>query len=213
MLGYRVDVHHNKEQFRQEVQKFQEAENHENQDGLFGPGTRRLLAEVLCKRIGDEAFSRMKDPEKGGSKTVFLSYAWKDADKVNKIDQWLRDRGVVVRRDNRDFMPGEKLPESITDAIVECDKVIAVYSQNSKSRDWPRFELSVAEQQERTKGRSIIIYLKLDQSLLPKHDPLRIAVVAKGRRLKEFGEQLLNGILEAEPTAPRYDYDEDEVFN
>ena len=51
------------------------------------------------------------------------------------------------------------------------DKVIAVYSENSKSRDWPTFEHQIAEQVEKQLDVSMLIYLRLDGAPLEAHDP------------------------------------------
>jgi hypothetical protein len=199
------------EQLEATVLEFQKSYNHRNRDGLFGPGTRRLLATVLADKVGPRALSVLKNFEDTTTATVFLSYAWADSPAVDKIDQWLRDNGVRVNRDSRDFAPGQQLPEAIKDAIVQADKVLVVYSANSKDRDWPRFELSVAEQKEQEGGqRGFIIYLILDNVPLPKHDPNRIAVLSRGKSVRQIGEELLRGIIGHKGEPPRIEFDENE---
>jgi len=178
LLGIRIESGTRyDDKLKSAVLEFQETYSHENQDGLFGPGTRRLLAQVLDTEIGARALSVFAAPRTAATPLVFLSYAWADSGAVDKIDQWLRDQGIAVRRDTRDFTPGQQLPEAIKDAIVQATKVLVVYSANSKDRDWPRFEISVAEQREEKDGcRDLLMYLVLDETPLPKHDPHRIAV-------------------------------------
>jgi hypothetical protein len=211
LLGYKLapsDLYD--KELEEVVLAFQYDNNHTALDGLVGPGTRRLLTEMLLSKRGEKAFTRMKHPEGRQPPIVFLSYAWKDTPVVNKLDQWLRDHGIRVLRDTRNFKPGHQIPNSIRDAIIQADKVVAVYSTRSKHRDWPRFEISIAEEQEKTSTGPLLIYLILDNTQLPKYDPHRIAIKAKGRALREVGQDLLKGILGQEPEPARYDYDENE---
>jgi hypothetical protein len=200
------------EELENAVLEFQKAYNHNNKDGFFGQGTRKLLAEVLMKEYGSSIISEFTDFKKNNPLTLFISYAWQDKDTVNKIDQWLRDNGIKVRRDIYDFIPGKQLPEEIEKTIVESDKVLAVYSISSKDRDWPRFEISVAEKVEKDKRGHFIIYLILDDASLPKHDVNRIAITAKGKKLRVIGEQIIKGMNNNSSEPPRYDYNDDEVL-
>lgn len=189
---------------------FQTDNKHTALDGYVGPGTRQRLTQKLIEKQGERVFATTKHPEGYQPPIVFLSYAWEDTEKVNKIDQWLRDNGIRVLRDNRDFVPGTLIPKAILQALVQADKVIAVYSSKSRHRDWPRFEINRAEQEEQMGRRHLLIYLVLDDTPLPSHDPYRIAVMAKGRVLREIGKDLLKGILGQKIEPPRYDYNENE---
>lgn len=212
LLGLRVPAGQEyDDELRDRVREFQQKYHHRNTDGLFGPGTRRLLAQKLAAVSGEHALALLRPLDHGGLKAplVFLSYAWADSSAVDRIDQWLRDHGIRVHRDTRDFNPGQQLPDAIRDAIVQADKVIAVYSSHSRSRDWPRFELALAEQQEHAKNApDLLIYLVLDDTPLPQHDPNRIAVTASGKTVRQIGEQLLRGILNTKGESPRIDFDE-----
>ena len=68
-LGYTIHFEDNGGQeydqaLEQQVLQFQRDNNHTSQDGLFGPGTRQLLARVLFEKRGPRAFGHMRDPEK-----------------------------------------------------------------------------------------------------------------------------------------------------
>lgn len=194
------------------VLAFQTDYKHTSLDGYVGPGTRRLLTKKLLEKRGEQPFRRMTLPKGNQPPLVFLSYAWEDAKRVDKIDQWLRDHGIRVERDMRDFIPGKKLPQEITDAIARADKVIAIYSFKSRERDWPRFEINIAEQHEKNKKRDLLIYVVLDDAPLPKHDPHRIAVMAKDRTLGDVGKDLLRGIVGPKGKPLRYNYNENEAL-
>jgi hypothetical protein len=202
-LGYNIAPGNSFDQeLERRVLSFQEDHNHRAVDGQVGPGTRRLLTEVILSEIGLAFFERLEAPHGTEQPQVFLSYCWDDSEVVDQVDQWLRDQGIRVWRDTRDFLPGKQIPTLITETIKQADKVIAVYSRKSKARDWTSFEIRIAEDLERD-GKEVLIYLVLDDTPLPKHDPNRLAVMAKGCTLKEVGQKLLHGILGRRPEPPR----------
>lgn len=198
------------EQLEKCVLRFQKAHKHNVTDGQVGPRTRRRLTTVLLSQAGISPFQRMDDPAPSQSKRVFLSYAWGDGEVVDKLEQWLIRNGITVLRDKWSFPPGNQLPEMIRAKILESDKVIAVYSQRSKGRDWPAFEIRLAEERERG-GQTVLIYLVLDETPLPEPDPNRIAVLAKGRTFGEVGEELLHGINEGGKQRPQVEVSDDEI--
>jgi hypothetical protein len=141
---------------------------------------------------------------------VFLSYASGDAARVNKLDQWLRDNGVRVIRDTADFIVGTTIPENIRRSVAQADKVVVVFSVNSRDRDWLGFERAVAEEIERRIDKPILIYLCLDDTKLMTHDPLRLAITTAGRSLREIGSDILHALKGTKLEPTRYEYDEKE---
>jgi hypothetical protein len=199
------------EELELRVISFQKEYGHNIIDGQIGPGTRRRLTRAVLAKVGPSFFARLESPQKPSSPRVFLSYAWEDGKIVDKLDQWLRDQNIRVWRDTREFAPGKQIPDLIRTAIREADKVVAVYSRRSKGRDWPAFEIKIAEELEKD-GKEVLIYLALDDTPLPSHDPHRLAVMGKGRTLKEVGNDLLHGILGWRREVQRIEYDENEVI-
>lgn len=198
------------EELRAHVRTLQKKCGHRATDGLVGPGTRRMLASQLLARFDADIFFRLVHPESDGRVSLFLSYAWADETPVGKLDQWLRDRGVRVIRDQHWFVSGQTLPTNITNAVATSDKVLAVYSKHSIDRDWPRVELALAEQVEARTGTQFLLYLRLDESPLPQHDHHRLAISAGGRPLREVGQDVLHGIGCSAPDAPEVPYNENE---
>jgi hypothetical protein len=195
------------EQLSEAVKRFQQEKGHRSTDGRIGPGTRsRLVSEVL-QVSGVSGFAELDASEFVRVPTVFLSYAWADAPRVDKLDQWLRDHGTRVIRDLWDFAPGSQIPDNIWKSILSADKVIAVYSEKSKNRDWPSFELQIAEQVERSIGAQLLIYLRLDKTSLKAHDPHRIAIEAQGKTLKQIGLDIQKALGKV-VKRPRCKYDE-----
>lgn len=145
---------------------------------------------------------RLHRPEQRSRPSVFLSYAWSDSERVNKLDQLLRDHGVQVIRDKDYFTAGESVEENIARAISIADKIVAVLSRNSRNRDWPNLEKALAEQLESRIGTSVLIYLQLNGTKLPAHDSARVAISARGIPLKEVGERLLHAVVGTSLTGP-----------
>ncbi|HEX3552191.1 MAG TPA: TIR domain-containing protein [Thermoanaerobaculia bacterium] len=185
------------EELFETVQKFQRDYHHPIVDGKVGPNTRRRLIGELLTRHGPGIFARLRKDDADKTPSVFLSYAWDDSDKVDKVDQWLRNNGVRVLRDRDFFVAGMTIDENIRSAISRADKIVVFYSVNSKERNWPHLERTIAEEVERRLDKRILIYVRLDDSPLPAHDPTRLAVNAAGQPLRAVGEAILQALTGA----------------
>ena len=194
----------------QQVKALQDHFRHRVSDGEVGPGTRRLIVSNLLGRFHASIFERYAKPETALVPSVFLSYAWKDKVKVDKLVQWLRDRDVSVIVDTDSFIAGETIQDSIRRAVAEADKVVAVLSENSRDRDWPRVERAIAEQLESSLREKVLIYLRLDATPLHAHDVARIAIEGYQKPLKQIGNEILRALTGYAPQMPRHDYDENE---
>jgi len=207
MLGYRIpETDRLNQTVSDELRRFQLDYGHRNSDGKFGPGTRSLLVEKTLDVLGPDFFASMPQAFPSFYR-VFISYAWDDTPKVNKLDQWLRDRGVLVTRDIRDFNAGQKLPDEIRKHLHGSDRACIVHTATSLSRDWPAFERIVAQEVESLRGLPCLIYLLLDDTKPPKYDPHRIYIDAATRPLKDIGADLLRSLTGQgeEPTRSYYD--------
>jgi hypothetical protein len=190
------------------VKRFQKEIEHRNVDGVIGPGTRARLVSELLRQDGVLKFTKLDASEAVRIPTVFLSYAWVDTSRVDKLDQWLRDHEIRVIRDVNSFEAGSQIQDNIWKSVLSADKVIAVYSERPKTRDWPSFEHRIAEQVESQLKAPVLIYLRLDDTPLKAHDPHRIAIEAQGKTLKQIGLEIQRTLgMALEPA--RVDYDED----
>jgi len=192
------------------VRGFQVKYNHRVADGQVGPGTRERLASELLHRFDPSIFARLKRPEGQTTPAVFIGYASADRDTVNKIDQWLRDHRLRVIRDCQFFVAGATIQDNISRAVASSDKILAILSSNSRERDWPSLERALAEQVEMRLGEPVLIYLCLDDTPLPGHDPTRLAIRAKGKTLKHVGQEIMNAVAGVPIPQWEYEYDEDE---
>lgn len=122
------------------VKEFQIRYHHRVADGQIGPRTRgRLISEVL-HRYDSSIFQRLLKPEQRRRPSIFLSYARRDGERVDKLDQWLRDHDVDVIRDTDFFIAGDSIQDNISRAISVADKILVILSRSSRSRDWPLLE-------------------------------------------------------------------------
>jgi hypothetical protein len=192
------------------VKEFQKRYHHRVVDGRVGPETRKLSVSTLLGRYSPNIFERAKRTETERRPLVFLSYASPDAPKVNKLDQWLRDKGIRVIRDESSFQAGTTIPDRIRRAVAEADKVIAIFSGHSRNRDWPSVERAIAEEVEVRIGVPILIYVCLDDTPLPKHDDKRIAIRAKKEPLIVVGGKILHALTGSGLSLKRYEYDENQ---
>ena len=143
------------------------------------------------------------------SPKVFISYTWRDEETAVAVDQWLRNHGVKVVIDRRDFIPGSDLYNNIASAIEDSDKVIFIYSKNSSDRHYTLLERRMTQQREareHSAGNKVIvmIFLCIDDQPLPPEWSHRLAVFAKGKGFVEVCQELLAAILER-PRARRPD--------
>jgi hypothetical protein len=200
------------EHLRDAVSTFQTIYGHRLSDGCVGPGTRERIASELLRRYSPSIFARLHRPEAWNRPSVFISYATADSGVVNKIDQWLRDHGVRVIRDCQFFVAGATIQDNIANALAESDKIIAVFSTNSRDRDWPRLERTLAEQVEARLGFPVLIYVCIDDVALPAHDPTRLAVLAKGKTLKQVGSEVLHAVAGVPLQQSQYAYNENDLM-
>jgi hypothetical protein len=140
--------------------------------------------------------------------TVFISYAWADSGKVDKIDQWLRNHGLSVLRDREVFVAGKTLNDNIRTAVARADKIIVCYSEHSRARDWPQFERAIADQVEQHMSMAVLVYVRLDNTPLPLNDPTRLAIHAVDVPLRTVGQQLLHAVTGAKIPPPTIIIDE-----
>ncbi len=205
-----ADEHLYDEMLREAVSAFQAKYSHRVTDGLVGPGTRERLVSELLHKFSPSIFARLRRPEAWSRPSVFISYATADRERVNKVDQWLRDHGLRVVRDCQFFVAGTTIQENIVRALADSDKILAVLSSHSRDRDWPRLERELAEQVEAKLGAPVLVYLCLDDAALPAHDSTRLAILVKGKTLKQVGEEILHAVAGVPKPQWQYAYDEDE---
>ncbi|HXU81544.1 MAG TPA: toll/interleukin-1 receptor domain-containing protein [Polyangia bacterium] len=122
---------------------------------------------------------------------VFISYARDDAETARALDQWLREKGVRVLIDDRDFLPGSDIIDEIVRCIAESGVVVCIYSATAAHRHYPKLERRIADLPT---SRSRLIFFCIDQTELPPEAQPRLAVKAVELAFEDAMTRLWAGI-------------------
>lgn len=126
--------------------------------------------------------------------TVFISYSHKDKQSADAIDQWLRNKGVRVLYDDRDFIPAKYIETEIVRCIEQAGKVVCIYSKNSSNRPYVELERRIATSIKDKKDR--LVYFCIDNTELPSEAKPRLAIYAYGMSFNEACEKLWQSLME-----------------
>jgi hypothetical protein len=148
----------------------------------------------------------LKDVVPPNAPRVFMSYSWQDEEAVLAVDQWLRNHGVKVVIDRRDFLPGSDLYDQMVETIKGVDKVVIFYSQNSRDRPYTTLERRIAQEVEiqsnsEEENKILLIYFQLDDENLPTEVSHRLSIRARGRGFEEVCQKLLDAVMERKSLA------------
>jgi uncharacterized protein YjbI with pentapeptide repeats len=106
------------------------------------------------------------------SYSCFISYSHADDSFARRLYEQLQRRGVRCWLDKKNMRPGERILDSIEEAIGSHDKTILCCSKFSLSSGWVKDEIRKALERERQLGEERIIPLNLDGHLLDWKDGL-----------------------------------------
>jgi DNA-binding NarL/FixJ family response regulator len=121
---------------------------------------------------------------------------------VQAIENYLTVKGLPTKIDNRDFFAGNELMEEILRVMQTCDVILVFYSAKSKDRPWTEFERKAAaelqtEARKAGKQPPRVMYVVMDDTPLPTPAQTnQIALMAKGKTVKEVAEELYLQILQ-----------------
>jgi hypothetical protein len=101
-----------------------------------------------------------------GADQVFISYGHVDSPFATRLYRELRRCNVSCWLDEHDIRAGDRVADSLGDAIRTSIKVIVCCSQASLGSRWVRDELRVAQEEEQRRGSLIVIPVLLDRFLL-----------------------------------------------
>lgn len=88
------------------------------------------------------------------TRKIFLSYTFKDLDKINLINMKLRERGFEVVSDCNYIKQGDNVNEFYMDKIDECDSFILIIAENVSESSIKEFEIAL------NRGKNIFVYIK-----------------------------------------------------
>ncbi len=95
-------------------------------------------------------------------RTVFVSYARKDSDRIRRAVALLEAGGAQVFRDIDDIDFGDDWEEVITRQLQECERVMVFWSANAKESEWVNKEYTIALAQQKR-----MVPVLLDDTPLP----------------------------------------------
>lgn len=104
--------------------------------------------------------------------SCFISYSHVDRSFACRLYEQLQARGIRCWLDKKDMKPGERITDSVNEAIRRHDISILCCSEASLRSRWVKDEIRNAHELERELGRDIIIPLNLDGYLLAWQDGL-----------------------------------------
>lgn len=78
---------------------------------------------------------------------VFMSYSRRDEAVMRRVTDFLRGQGIKIWVDNEKLVPGTPVwEEAIEKAVSSCHAVVVLCSPDSKSSEWVRREVTLADQ-------------------------------------------------------------------
>jgi uncharacterized protein YjbI with pentapeptide repeats len=103
--------------------------------------------------------------------SCFISYSTKDQVFADRLHADLQNRGVRCWFAPHDMKIGAKILDTLDEAIRLRDKVLLIMSQNSLGSDWVEDEVSKAFAEERSRGKTVLFPIRLDDDVLTTAEP------------------------------------------
>jgi hypothetical protein len=85
-----------------------------------------------------------KEKRKVTQPSVFLSYAQKDSESAESLEQGLRVRFVLAWRDKTSLHAGEKWPKALGEAIQRSRALVLLWSAAASHSDFVELEWNIA---------------------------------------------------------------------
>lgn len=98
--------------------------------------------------------------------SCFISYSSKDDEFAERLHADLQDRGVRCWFAPHDLPIGDKILDGIDHAIRVRDKVILILSGAAIASDWVEDEVATAFEEERRRGDTILLPIRLDNTVM-----------------------------------------------
>ena len=98
--------------------------------------------------------------------SAFISYSSKDQDFAVRLHADLQSKSVRVWFAPEDLKIGDRLRDTIEEAIRIYDKLMVVLSENSINSAWVRREVKTAVDKERQQNRTVLFPIRLDDAVM-----------------------------------------------
>ena len=146
------------------------------------------IPNIFLRGIGlpENIIEAMKNHIIKGSEynSCFISYSSLDQEFVEKLHSNLQDKGIRCWVAPEDMNIGDKIRQSIDEAIRKNDKLLFVISENSINSPWVEKEVETAFEEERKNKTTILFPIRLDDKIMET----AYAWAADIRRTRHIGD-------------------------
>jgi len=98
--------------------------------------------------------------------TCFISYSSKDQLFAERLYADLQNKGIRCWFAPHDLRTGDRIRDSIDEAIRLYDKLLLILSKHSVESTWVRFEVEAALEKETQRNQAVLFPLRLDESVM-----------------------------------------------
>lgn len=98
--------------------------------------------------------------------SCFISYSGEDEEFVHRLHADLQNKGVRCWFAPEDMKIGDRILDTIDEAIRLRDKVLLVLSENSLSSDWVEDEVTKAFSEERRRKQTVLFPIRIDAAVM-----------------------------------------------
>ena len=103
--------------------------------------------------------------------SCFISYVSKNENFAEKLYNDLQKNGIRCWFAQNDMKIGDKILDSIFDAIQEHEKILIILSEYSIASDWVKDEISKAFDFENKRKQTIVFPIRIDDSVMTSTEP------------------------------------------
>ena len=147
----------------------------------------RVVANQRALRQTERLVREPPQPETLAYHSCFISYATADLGFVETLYDDLIQAGVVCWFAPQDLKIGDKLLQTIYQAISGYDKLLVVLSEHSVDSQWVEDEMEMTFDRERINGEFILFPIRLDETVLQTIDYAWVAKVRQ-RFIGDFSQ-------------------------
>lgn len=98
--------------------------------------------------------------------SCFISYSHDDEEFAQRLHAALQAEGVRCWYAPEDLKTGDRLRQTIDDAIRLREKLVLILSEKSIASDWVQREVLAAMEEERKRGKTILFPVRLDDTVM-----------------------------------------------
>ena len=117
--------------------------------------------------------------------SCFISYASKDEAFAQRLHADLQDKGVRCWFAPEDMKIGDKILDTIDEAIRLRDKVLLVLSRDAINSEWVEDEVTKAYAEERRRKQTILFPIRIDKTVMRTRKPWTVKL-RNNRNIGDF---------------------------